>query len=251
MRFKILSRSLIAVVGCFAFTGAVTDAFAQSSSLFSGGSTATGSSNGLGMANTGTSFQSSSFPSSTFPAGGATATGQQGLGTGTQGAGGQQAQLLGLNNGTNLLGTGLAPGQNPNGQTGQNGMMNNRQGMQNRNNANRRTGQNRNQANQTGANNANQQGRTIRPQLVIAFDYGRPAAEKTQTAISTRFSKLASKTQFKDIQVEVDGDVVILRGQVDTERSGKVAAVLAKMEPGVKEVRNELTVAEPKPQPSE
>ncbi len=132
--------------------------------------------------------------------------------------------------------------------------MQNRQGQQNRNNANRRTNQNRNQANQTGAGAANQQGRTIRPQLVVGFDHIRPPAEKTQTAIATRFSKLASKAQFQNIDVAVEGDVAILRGEVDTERSGKVAVVLARMEPGIKSVRNELTVAkpvEPAPAPSE
>jgi hypothetical protein len=243
MHFKILSRGLIAVVGCFAFAASTSDAWAQQSGLFGGSSTTTGS-NGLGMANTGSSFSSSAFPSSAFPAGGTSTTGgQQGLGApGGLGAAGQQSTLLGLSNGTNLIGTGAAAGQNPAGQAGQ---MPNRQGMQNRNNANRRTGQNRNQANQaTGAGAANQQGRSIRPQLVVGFDHARPAADATQAAIATRFSKLASKTEFKNIQVEMDGDVVVLRGQVDTERSGKVAVVLARMEPGVKTVRNELTVAE-------
>ena len=241
MRFKFLSRGLVALVGCFAFAASTSNAWAQQSGLFGASSTTTGS-NGLGMANTGSTFSSSAFPSSTFPAGGTSTTGgQQGLGAqGGLGAAGQQSTLLGLSNGANLIGTGAAAGQNPTGQAGQ---MPNRQGQQNRN-ANRRTGQNRNQTNQAGAGAANQQGRSIRPQLVVAFDHPRPAPETTQAAISTRFSKLSSKSQFKDIQIEMDGDVVVLRGQVDTERSGKVAVVLARMEPGVTTVRNELTVAE-------
>jgi osmotically-inducible protein OsmY len=87
--------------------------------------------------------------------------------------------------------------------------------------------------------------------MVVAFDHPRPDAETTQLAITTRFTKLASKTQFKDIEVESDGNTVILRGAVDSERTSRLATILARMEPGVKRVQNELTVAEsPSPAPS-
>ena len=246
MHFKILSRSLVAVVGCFAFAGAASDVLAQQNSMF-GASSPTSGSNGMGTASTGASFQSSAFPTSAFPTGGASLTGAGGLGAqqgvGGQagmGATGQQSGLLGMTSGP-LIGTGAPAGQTTTGQTGQ---MPNRAGQQNRNNANRRTGQNRNQTTQAGAGAGNQQKTTVRPQMVVAFDHPRPDAESTQLAIATRFDKLASKTQFKGIEVESDGNTVILRGEVDSVRTSKLATILARMEPGVKSVRNELTVAD-------
>ena len=247
MQFMILSRGLVAVVGCLAFAGAASDVLAQQNSMFGSGG-ATGGSGGVSSAAIG----STAFPSSKFPAGGA-ATGTTGMGAGmgaqqgmgAMGAGGQQTGLVGQRTGTLI-------GINQIGQTatGQNGQVNNRQG-QNRNNANRRTGQNGNQTNQAGGAAGNQQQRTVRPQMVVAFDHPRPTAETIQANLETRFDKLASKTEFKGITIEADGSRVILRGEVDSARSGKLAAILARMEPGVSKVQNELTVKEPTfPSPS-
>ena|SRR5579872_1158398 len=251
MYFKILSRGLVAVVGLCALSSTASDAWAQSSGLF-GASGATSGSNGMGTASVGQTMQSTAFPSTGFPAPGASLTGAPGLGGQTglggqagMGMTGQQSGLIGLANGTNLIGTGAPAGQT---MTGQPGQMMNRQGQQNRNNANRRTGQNRNQTNQPGGAGAgNQQKTTVRPQMVVAFDHPRPDAESMQSSITTRFDKLASKSQFKDIEVETVGSMVILRGAVDSERSSRLAAILARMEPGVSKVRNELTVKEPLP----
>lgn len=246
MQFKILSRSLVAVVGCIAFTGVANDAFAQQNSLFG----ASGVSGGPGGVSSG-AVGSTAFPTSKFPGGGTAAGTGQLTGTGAQqgmGATGQQGGLIGQTAGP-LIGTGAPAGMT---QPGQNGQMGNRQGQPNRNNANRRTGQNRNQGgNQAGgAAAANQQKTTVRPQLVVAFDHPSPDAETMRTSITTRFSKLASKSQFKDVKVETDGDVVVLRGEVDSPRTSRLAAIHARMEPGVKNVRNELTVTEPAPAPS-
>ena len=247
MQFMILSRGLVAVVGCLAFAGAASDALAQQSSML-GASGATGGSSGAGSGST-------MFPSTKFPTAGAAGTAigtapGAGAGLGAQqgmGATGQQTGLIGLSSGQ-LIGTSQA-GQT--GQIGQNGQMNNRQGQQNRTNANRRTGQNRNQTNQAGAGAGNQQQRSIRPQMVVAFDHPRPDAETTQAALTTRFNKLASTTQFKGINIETDGSRVILRGEVDSERTIRLAAILARMEPGVSKVQNDLTVKEPTlPSPS-
>lgn len=247
MQFKILSRGLVVVVGCIAFAGAAGDAFAQQSSLF-GASGVSGGSSGVSAGAVG----SSAFPTSKFPgAGTAAGTGQLTAAGGQPGMGatGQQTGgLAGLSSGT-MIGTGAPAGMTQPGQTGQ---MGNRPGQQpNRNNANRRGGQNRNQGNQAGgAGAANQQKTTVRPQLLVAFDHPSPDAETMRASISTRFSKLASKSQFKDVKVETDGDAVVLRGEVDSPRTSRLAAIHARMEPGVKIVRNELTVVEPSPSPS-
>ena len=253
MQFKVLSRGLVAVVGCLAFAGATSDVLAQQNSMFNAGSAANGAMGSMGSAASGATFQSSAFPTSNFPAGGASLTGaggQTGLLGGAQagmGATGQQTGgLLGLSTGTNLIGTGAPAGMT--GQPGQQGQMN-RQGQQNRPNANRRPGgtQNRNQPNQAAAGAANQQKTTVRPQLVVAFDYPQHDADTTRTALTTRFAKLASKSQFKGIEIETDGNSVVLRGEVDSDRTSRLATILARMEPGVKRVRNELTVKEPPP----
>jgi hypothetical protein len=254
MQFKILSRGLVAVVGCIALASAASDALAQQSSMF-GGSSPTNGGGGFGNSASGANLQSTAFPTSSFPAGGMAQTGaggqagfggpQAGVGAG---AGQQTGGLLGLSSGT-LIGTGAPPGvTGQTGQPGQAGQMN-RQGQQNRNTANRRAGggQNRNQMNQAGTGAGNQQKTTVRPQLLVAFDYPRPSAETIQESLATRFAKLASKEQFKGIDVEADGSSVILRGEVDSDRTSRLATILARMEPGVKRVRNELTVKEPPP----
>jgi len=250
MYIKVLSRGLVAVVGCIAFASSASDAFAQQNSLF-GASGVSGGASGVSSGAVG----STAFPTSKFPGAGSVAGAGQLTGTGAgalpgMGATGQQTGgLIGQSTG-NLIGTGAPAGMQQPGQTGQFGQMGNRQGQPNRNNANRRAGQNRNQGNQAGtAGAANQQKTTVRPQLLVAFDYPHPDAEQNRTSIATRFSKLAG-SEFKGVQVETDGDVIVLRGEVDSARTGRMAAIFARMEPGVKNVRNELTVTEPSPSPS-
>jgi osmotically-inducible protein OsmY len=87
--------------------------------------------------------------------------------------------------------------------------------------------------------------------LKVEFDHPRPDAEAVQLAITTRFSKLASQARFKGIEVEADGSDVVLRGEVDSARTSRLATILARMEPGVKNVRNELHVTEPAASPAE
>jgi osmotically-inducible protein OsmY len=81
--------------------------------------------------------------------------------------------------------------------------------------------------------------------MVVNFDYPIPTQVKTQTTLTTRFSKLANKTQFQGVDIEVDGNRVILRGEVASPQDSKLATILARLEPGVRTVQNELTVAEP------
>jgi hypothetical protein len=123
-------------------------------------------------------------------------------------------------------------------------MMNQNQG-QNRNNGRGRGGQNQNQ-NQAGNNN--QQQRSIRPQLVVAFTPPAPAAGTVATRISTRLQKI-QRGGFKGVTVEMDGKRAILRGEVSSEDDSRMAAMMARLEPGIRSVKNELVVKEPAPQP--
>lgn len=247
MRRNLRLFVLAALVACVA--GSASRAHAQGNSLFGASGPMSGAS-GTGTASSGNTvgtMPSSAFPSAAFGAAPATgaggamgaagatgAAGAMGGQPGMAGAAGQQGGMVGQRN-TRFVGNAQAA----QGAQGMNGQMNNRQG-QNRNNT-RRTGQNANQTNQGGAA-GNQQQKSVRPQMVVAFDHPIPTAEKTQTALTTRFTKLANKTQFKGIDIEVDGSRVILRGEVANAQDSKLATILARFEPGVRTVQNELTV---------
>src|SRR5262249_40038408 len=49
----------------------------------------------------------------------------------------------------------------------------------------------------------------------------------------------------KNITVGVDGNVVVLRGEVSSERERRLAEGILRLEPGVTEIRNELVVTGP------
>ncbi len=104
-------------------------------------------------------------------------------------------------------------------------------------------GQGQNGFNQQG--NFNQQSRrTIRPQQRIAFDYPQRAQAEIQTDLSGQFQRLqTTRPELEGVEVQLAANnQVILRGQVRTEEDKKLAAMLARMEPGVRSVKNELTI---------
>jgi hypothetical protein len=133
------------------------------------------------------------------------------------------------------------PGSNPN--------QFNRPG-QNRTAGARRTGQNANQANNNpggGAAANPAQGRSIRPQLHVAFVAPRATVQSTAGVVATRFDKLASRSGFEGVSVETEGNMLILRGHVDSADAKRLASTLARLQPGVRSVRNDLTVKAPAP----
>jgi osmotically-inducible protein OsmY len=97
-------------------------------------------------------------------------------------------------------------------------------------------------------NNFNQQQnrRMIRPQQRIAFEYPQRAQESIQTDLSARFERLqTTRPELEGVEIVLAANSeVVLRGQVRTEEDKKLAAMYARMEPGVRSVRNELTIAE-------
>jgi osmotically-inducible protein OsmY len=246
-RRKIGLTLLVGVVGLYT-TG---EARAQSNSLF-GGTGAMSGSAGMGLAapagNTagfGAGSSNSAFPQSTFPSSGTMGAGSTGMGmgatgmgqgmgmTGAQGAGGAAGQAGRFVGQTNNRFVGMAA-------AGQQQPQNQNRNNQNRNNANRNQAQNQNQ-NQAGAG-ANSQ-RAIRPRLTVNFDYPLPTVQKTTTVLSKRFEKLSKRAAFKGVTLEADGGLVTLRGEVDTPETSRLAAMLTRLEPGVRTVQNELTVA--------
>ncbi len=145
--------------------------------------------------------------------GGAGQAGQQGRNTGGGGRGG------GLNRGG--FGQGQFGGNNR-GQFGQGGRQGGRQG------------------NRAG----NTQRRRIRPVQRIAFNYPRRSRAVVATVVRTRFERATkSYPTLKGVNVVLTDTTLTLRGEVESVDVLKLAAALARLEPGVDKVVVELTVA--------
>lgn len=104
--------------------------------------------------------------------------------------------------------------------------------------------------------------RRIRTRLVLptdfAIEYRTVPRQKLQTTLSSQYrgidsSQAKSKVMlgasrvFKNAQIEVvaNGRTVTLRGQVRSDRERQLAARIAKLEPGVDRVENQLSVIAP------
>lgn len=85
---------------------------------------------------------------------------------------------------------------------------------------------------------------TVRPVLRIAFQFRPRTVARMNTNFSTRFQQLAARQpQFQGVSFNINtqGEVV-LRGTVSSERAKNLAANLARFEPGVRKVKNQLVV---------
>jgi hypothetical protein len=168
-----------------------------------------------------------------------------GMGNAGTGANGQQGRFIGQTNTSGrFVGNAMAGQQRA---AGMNGM--NRQGSRNFG-ANNPFGDlgpfGMNGMNQFGGN---QQGtgtnrRPIRPAQLVAFDFPAPTAPTMTTNISTRFTKLSRRADFANVEVSVTDGVATLRGEVSKLNDVRVAERLARLEPGVRSVNNEVTVRE-------
>lgn len=100
-----------------------------------------------------------------------------------------------------------------------------------------------NQFNQ--ANQATQQSATepqIRFRITLGFSHPRPAATKISATFARRLNRIPQLPSARSVAVTMEDRTVVLAGQVDSEREKRLIEKLAMMEPGVAEVRNELTV---------
>lgn len=222
-----------------------------------------GSSGGFGGGSSSGGFGGSSFGGSTGlggggfgGTGGSGGFGGTGMGgstggfgqtnTGVGGMGNQQgAGFLGVNNNTQnqFLGRNLQQGQTgANGMMNQNGMTNNRRATNNRgaNNQNMMNNQQM-QGGMNGGGGANRQQVVIRARQKIAFSHTAPDLPTVSTKLETRLNKMpALKSSKVNLSVSEKG-VLILKGQVASAEQAKLAENLARLEPGVRAVQNELT----------
>ena len=85
----------------------------------------------------------------------------------------------------------------------------------------------------------------VRPSLRVAFTVQSRSMTTIKTSLDTRFSSLlTSRPQFRGVTIAVGkpGELT-LAGQVPTAAAQRMAAALARMEPGVRKVNNQLTIA--------
>ena len=229
---------------------------------------------GAGLLSQSAFAQFSSNTATRTTTGGTGATGASAYGTGTSGASGTSGGMFGRSQGASSSGLGqtgqagnaqgrqintqsqlglnqngfLGQGNNQQNFIGRNQGQNNSQNRQNNNN-NRggqgNFGQNDNNQNGQGQQTQDQK-RAIRPQLRVAFDeLPRPTTEIRST-LQPRFDTLSQTPTLRGVAYELDADgVVVLRGTVDTPSQRRLAENVVKLEPGVKKVRNELTLNEP------
>jgi BON domain len=73
-----------------------------------------------------------------------------------------------------------------------------------------------------------------------------PPPSAMQIALGTVYQGTSQLSPNSNIQVVVNGGIVVLRGRVANENERRVAEGMARLEPGVREVRNELIIAAPR-----
>lgn len=129
-------------------------------------------------------------------------------------------------------------------------------GRENAQNAANNAGQNRNfnRANTNGFQNGRNQFNTgqntlkvpaFRPQMRVAFTAAPLPLSNIKTSMDQSFDRIKARNErLQDVQFQLNADhSVTLRGQVESASAKKLVEFLAMLEPGVRKVKNELTVA--------
>ncbi len=92
----------------------------------------------------------------------------------------------------------------------------------------------------------------IRPRHEVAFEYPRPGSNDVSSSLRSRVSDLSVRhPEFAGVQFKFDdtSGEATLSGTVKSERDAKLALAMFRQEPGVRSVRNELSVAAATPTP--
>lgn len=129
-------------------------------------------------------------------------------------------------------------------------------GRENAQNAANNAGQNRNFNRttagglQNGRNQFNTGQNTLkvpafRPQMRVAFTAAPLPLSNIKTSMGQSFDRIKERNErLQDVQFQLNADhSVTLRGQVESASAKKLVEFLAMLEPGVRKVKNELTVA--------
>lgn len=228
-------------------------------SSFGGQGMTGGRSGGFGQSGqSGSLFGNSGFASSSMGGmgSGIGSNSQSGSGFGS-GFGGQFGNTGFGNTGFGNMGAGMGMGTNAipivgqsdnrgrqvgNRLAGQQGSLGALQALQGLQGFQRRGGSNR--ANRSGGNDRERL--PLRPTQRIAFDVSAATPTAAVERVATRFTAIAeSRPELSEVTFAADdAGNVVLRGNVDSEESARLVAALVRLEPGVREVVNELTIAD-------
>ena len=88
----------------------------------------------------------------------------------------------------------------------------------------------------------------LRVELQIAFNAPQPAPIDVAASLRTRLAKILASHQIAQPVVTLEGDTAVLSGIAATESQRLVLEKLISLEPGVRQVRNEMVVAGVPPQ---
>ncbi len=106
-----------------------------------------------------------------------------------------------------------------------------------------------NAANQMNNLNAGAGQRRLRIPLRLGFAPPRHNPPVTVGRLRSQFSRLPAAVG-SGVTVRLEGRTAVLLGRVPTDHAGRLAVQLARLEPGVSDVRNELTVDTAAPAPA-
>jgi len=96
-------------------------------------------------------------------------------------------------------------------------------------------------ANRTNAARRQAQQRPMPVQVIVAH----PPIRGSAGRLATRFERLSGRPGLEDVRVQSRGGKVILRGHVNSLEARRLASILARMQPGVDSVVNELEITSP------
>ena len=99
------------------------------------------------------------------------------------------------------------------------------------------------------AGGAARQAPAIRPLQKVAFTHTAPHLPTVSTKLETRLNKMtAFKSPNRNLNLSVGkAGELVLKGQVASAEDAKLAENMARLEPGVRTVRNELTYPDAEP----
>jgi hypothetical protein len=103
-------------------------------------------------------------------------------------------------------------------------------------------------AGQGGRGGGGRAGRTqtqIRTTVRVGFNYAPTTVDGVSSKLQTRLTESSGIQFLSSVEVALDGSTATLRGLVASEHSRALAEQLARLEPGIWKVRNELEVAAP------
>ena len=96
-----------------------------------------------------------------------------------------------------------------------------------------------------------QSSRQIRTHMVVAFpnplrdSQDSSAAQTVRSRVMSRMDRTLRRAlgeRAREVQVRLEGSTAVLRGAVSSDHQKQLAELLVKLEPGIADVRNELTV---------